>query len=131
MTSKSQSAFSYSSLVMSGAFSRGAGGVLLEQLPEHGVDLAPVPNLPHRERHARLSQQRVGPPEVAFARGEANRPALAVAAHFQICVILADRQDAIDQQRRGACVVAGGIVPVRRLRRVDVPVLGAVTLLHD
>ena len=78
-----------------------------------------------------LADRRVGLPQIAVAPDEAGREVLGIAADFEIGVVLADRQNALGQQRGGLVVVGRRVVAVRRLRGVDVPGIRAVALGDD
>ena len=91
-----------------------SGGLLFlgEQLAEHRIDVAAVADLAHGHRRAGFADRSVGLPQIGVAADEAGREVLGIAADFQVGIVLADRQDAVGQQRRGLVVVGRRVVTV-------------------
>src|SRR3984957_10139736 len=103
--------------------------MLGEKLVEDGEYLGRIGDAPHREILMLLGDARIGAPQVGRGRGEAVAQGR-LRAHLDIGEILGERQDLLAQQLAAAIAVLGVVVAVGRLRRVDVPVVGAVALAH-
>src|SRR6185437_14077838 len=104
--------------------------LLGKKLVEDREDLRLIRNLAHGEIAVLLGDLAVGTPEIGGRRGEAVAQRR-LGADLDIGEVLAQRYDLATEQLAAAIAVLGIVVAVRGLRRIDVPVIGAVAGAHD